>query len=421
MACLRPLRFAAFCFLICRIAGAGTGDFYLHDGDTVVFYGDSITNQRLYTDFTEAYVLTRFPKLHIRFIHSGFSGDRVSGGFGGGIDERLWHDVFTYHPTVVTVMLGMNDGEYQPYDQAIFKKFADGYRYLMQRVKFKLPKARLTLLEPSAYDDVTRPPEFEGGYNSVLVRFGEFVRELAKSGGDTSGDLNSPVVSLLRNAFEAAPQTAQHLIPDRVHPSAAVHLVMAEGLLKAWHAPAVVTSVELDAARGVVMTSENTAVDQLSAKGGLSWTQTDQSLPMPLDIPDNLIELALRSSDLYNALDREMLTVRGLPAGEYRLRIDDAEVGRFVARDLAAGINLATLMTPMSRQAQKVLDLTHRHNNLHFARWRMVETALKDYSLTKMTTTLQDLDALEDEVIAQQRTKAIPKPHQYRLEPVSAN
>src|SRR5579864_7243229 len=91
-----------FCLMLLYSGTArASSDFYLHDGDTVVFYGDSITNQRLYTVFTEAYVLTRFPQLHIRFIHSGYSGDRVSGGFGGTIEERLEHDVFAYRPTVV--------------------------------------------------------------------------------------------------------------------------------------------------------------------------------------------------------------------------------------------------------------------------------------------------------------------------------
>ena len=33
--------------------------FALRDGDRVVFYGDSITDQRLYTTFVETYVVTR--------------------------------------------------------------------------------------------------------------------------------------------------------------------------------------------------------------------------------------------------------------------------------------------------------------------------------------------------------------------------
>ena len=67
------------------IAQATTSNsFAIHDGDKVVFYGDSITDQRLYTVFTEAFVVTRFPKLNVRFVHSGWGGDRVTGGGGPG-------------------------------------------------------------------------------------------------------------------------------------------------------------------------------------------------------------------------------------------------------------------------------------------------------------------------------------------------
>ena len=36
-------------FLVSSLAVAAAQDFYLHDGDRVTFYGDSITAQRLYT------------------------------------------------------------------------------------------------------------------------------------------------------------------------------------------------------------------------------------------------------------------------------------------------------------------------------------------------------------------------------------
>ena len=39
----------------------GADDFYLRHGDRVVFYGDSITDQRLYTVIAETYVVTRYP------------------------------------------------------------------------------------------------------------------------------------------------------------------------------------------------------------------------------------------------------------------------------------------------------------------------------------------------------------------------
>src|SRR5271166_3015028 len=92
--------------LIIPVAVRAQTTFSLHPGDRVVFYGDSITDQRLYTVYVETYVLTRFPKLDATFVHSGWGGDRVSGGGGGPIDARLERDVIPYQPQVMTIMLG---------------------------------------------------------------------------------------------------------------------------------------------------------------------------------------------------------------------------------------------------------------------------------------------------------------------------
>src|SRR5262245_24215850 len=170
--------------ILCFVALAGlqarANGFALKDGDRVVFYGDSITDQRLYTTFTETYIVTRFPNLKVDFVHSGWGGDRVTGGGGGGIDQRLKRDVFAYKPTVMTIMLGMNDGSYRAFDEKIFETYRKGYEHIIESVKHNVPGIRMTLIQPSPYDDVTRAPSFEGGYNRVLVRYGQFVKELAQ-------------------------------------------------------------------------------------------------------------------------------------------------------------------------------------------------------------------------------------------------
>ncbi|MFL6466085.1 MAG: GDSL family lipase, partial [Bryobacteraceae bacterium] len=63
-------RLCPFLLIVCSALGADS--FYLKNGDRVVFYGDSITDQRLYTTFVEDYVVTRFPRRNIRFVHSGW-------------------------------------------------------------------------------------------------------------------------------------------------------------------------------------------------------------------------------------------------------------------------------------------------------------------------------------------------------------
>src|ERR1051325_11293650 len=234
--------------------------FALKDGDRVVFYGDSITDQRLYTTFTETYVVTRFPKLQVSFVHSGWGGDRVTGGGGGPIDTRLERDVFAYKPTVMTIMLGMNDGSYRALDERIFERYRDGYEHIIQSVTKREPGIRITLIQPSPFDDVTQPPRFEGGYNKVLVRYGEFLKELADRKHCGIADLNGPVVAALEKAKETDADLAKKIVPDRVHPGPAGHLLMAGELLKAWHAPKTVTTVEIDSQGKQVTRTEATKV-----------------------------------------------------------------------------------------------------------------------------------------------------------------
>src|SRR5229473_2547476 len=131
-----------FGLLLLATAAWAQGDFYLKDGDRVVFYGDSITDQRLYTTFAESFVLTRFPRMRVSFVHSGWGGDRVTGGAGGPIDVRLQRDVIAYKPTVLTIMLGMNDGSYRPYNPDIFERYSSGFESIVQTVKQALPGIR---------------------------------------------------------------------------------------------------------------------------------------------------------------------------------------------------------------------------------------------------------------------------------------
>jgi lysophospholipase L1-like esterase len=390
-------------------------NFYLKSGDTVVFYGDSITDQRLYTTFTETYAVTRFPTLDVRFVHSGWGGDRVSGGGGGPIDVRLKRDVFVYKPTVMTIMLGMNDGRYKAFDQDLFDTYANGIKNIVKAVKAERPGIRITLIQPSPYDDATRPPTFPGGYNAVLLRYSQFLKEFAQSDHLDLADLNTEVFADLARANGVDPEGAKKLLPDRVHPGPGGHLLMAEALLKAWNAPSVVTSVEIDATERKAIRTDNTTVTELSADGSLTWTQTDKALPMPINMKDPSVRLAISVSDVEKALDQQPLKVTGLSASRYTLKIDGETVGTFTKQQLADGMNLAMLDTPMTRQAGLVHELTLKHNNIHNVRWRVVQVPLQDETYAHKDAVFESLDALENEIIQQQHAKAQPSPHRYEL------
>jgi len=402
------------CLSLTAVAWA-QGGFSLTEGDRVVFYGDSITEQRLYTTYAETYVVTRFPQLNVRFVHSGVGGDRVTGGWAGPIDLRLTRDVFAYKPTVMTIMLGMNDGSYRAFDEKIFETYSTGFQHILDSLHKTLPDVRITLIQPSPFDDVTRAPSFEGGYNAVLVRYGQFLKELAQKENCGVADLNTSVVAALEKAKAADAATAQKIIADRVHPGASGHLLMAEALLRSWNAPATVTAVEIDATAGKAVRSENTAVADLKASDGLSWTQNDKSLPMPVDMKDAVMALALRSSDFFEALDWQPLKVTGLKGQQYVLKIDGEEVGTFSAKQLEQGLNLAELPTPMVKQAWAVHDLTLKHNNLHAARWRELQVSLGQQSLPHLSQAIEALDNVEADLVMLQRQAAQPKARRYEL------
>ena len=410
-----PSKAALFLALSAAFAAAQS-PFYLKDGDRVVFYGDSITDQRLYSTFTESYVVTRFPSLNVAFTHSGWGGDRVSGGGGGPIDTRLSRDVFPYKPTVITIMLGMNDGGYRAYDPAIFNNYKTGFEHILDSIKASAAESRVTLIQPSPYDDVTRAPLFEGGYNAVLLRYSDYLKSLAQTRHLDLADLNTPVTAMLKKAAETDKEQAQKILPDRVHPAPAGHLIMAEALLKAWHATPLVSDVTLDVSTGKVI-ARNAKVEQ--TPGSFSWTTTESALPLPIDPKDKLMDLAVKSSDLIEALDQEMLRVTGLAAGKWELSIDALPVGTFTADALAKGINLATLNTPMLKQSLDVHRLTVKHNNIHFTSWRTIQTGLAtDASPYTKQNAMYALDKLDNELVAEQRAAAQPRAHRYGLAPV---
>ncbi len=432
---------------------AGDAPFFLKDGDRVCFYGDSITEQRFYGVDVQTFVRTRFPHLHVEFVNSGVGGDKVSGGWAGPIDLRLERDVFPFKPNVVTIMLGMNDAQYRPFDEKIFAAYTNGYEHLVQSLQEHLPGVRLVLIEPSPYDDVTKAPNFPGGYNGVLDRYSAFVRQLAAEHHLSCVDLNTPLVDVMKKMQAENPTLAHEVIPDRVHPSAAGQLVMAQGILQSWNAPATVTAVNIDAAKNEAVRSDNTEVSEIkTANGVLSWTQDDRALPFPIlalhedwpqfppsegtgtslfwpapaprwDYTNAAAQMIVNDSGFYPALDQEPLQVTGLATGNYQLKINGQSVGEFSAQQLAEGVNLAQYRTPMLEQSYHVLHLVWQQVQWRFFAWRGIQLKLAadpDPAVQQATEALlAALKKQEESLADEQYAAARPRPTHYELVPQS--
>ena len=351
------------------------------DGETVCFFGDSITHGGRFHSYIYDYYLTRFPDRTVRFVNAGVSGDSA-----GGAQGRLADDVAANKPAAVVVMFGMNDvgrGNYvaEPNEQqrAAQRQALERYRANMERLTARLRaeagEPRLLFVTPSPFDQtgVNDRNNNQPGCNDGLARCAEIVRELAAQNKDTVVDFHAPMTALNLERHRSDPSFTI-IGPDRVHPGAPGHLMMAWLFLKAQGAPALVARVEIDAAAGRVVASENATVTGLEKRdGGWSFTVLEQALPFPVDPAARPL---LAWVPIERELNQEVLTVRGLAPGRYELRIDGAAVDQFDAEALAKGVNLASNdATPQVRQARAVAQLNEAR--------RSTETVLRNHAAVR--------------------------------------
>lgn len=385
----------------------------LHDGDRVVFYGDSITAQRLYTRFVEDFVLTRNPRMHVTFWNAGIPGDTVYGGYTGDMPARLKRDVLPHQPTVITIMLGMNDGYYMAFNQKYLDIYKDGYRKLLDALQSGFPAARVTLISATPYDEVTHGTEF-ANYNEVVSRHSAFAKELAASSHLGFSDFNQAVTNALNAGTRKNASLAPLLVPDRIHPAEASHWIMAATLARSWGFSPVVSSLRLDAAEGKTIAAENTQVADLKILNGtLQWTQTDNALPLPLQLDDAMIQFVLSVSDLA-AMDRQLLSVIGLPALRYALKIDGKKIASFAREEISSGVNLALYATPMENQAKSVDGIELKRTRLDEAHFIL---AIEDPKVANETDATKAVEAKDAALALEERNAAQPKAHSFELSP----
>ena len=171
----------------------------------MVFLGDSITHQCLYTQYVEDYYYTRFPNRRIRFYNAGVSGDKA-----GDALARFAEDVKVQKAKYVTVLLGMNDGTYRHFDRETFDRYETDMTAVIEQIAET--GATTILMGPSMYDarvSIAKPPrwiaqnpeqakEVTGYYSAVLAFYGVWCRDQATHRGLGYVALQGPMEQLTR-------------------------------------------------------------------------------------------------------------------------------------------------------------------------------------------------------------------------------
>jgi len=246
--CAAVIVFTILCF--CRVTAfsADTNALAkLQNVHRIVFLGDSITYAGEYVDDVAAYYATRFPNQHFEFINLGLSSETVSGlseaGHAGGkfrrpdLHERLGRILEKAKPDLTFVCYGMNDGIYQPMDEARFKAFQNGMKSVHEQIA--ATGAKIIHLTPPVFDPVAIKEKLSTngaagfshpyeGYNQVLDRFSEWLLAQRAAGWDVA-DLHGPMNRWLAEQRERGPNF--NYTKDGVHPDANGHWVMAKQIL----------------------------------------------------------------------------------------------------------------------------------------------------------------------------------------------
>jgi hypothetical protein len=319
--------------------------------------------------------------------------------------------VYSQQPTVIAIMLGMNDGYYVPFEQKYFDIFTSGYQALLGAMEKNLPTSRITLITPTPYDEVTHGTEFVH-YNEVVSRHAAFVRKLAGSSHLPMSDFYEAVADLAEAGAKKNGSLAALLITDRIHPGEAAHWVMAAELARTWGVSPLVSRAELNGATGAVLVSENTRIWGLEkTTGGLRWTQADNALPLPLALENEMTQFVLDGSALA-AMDQQILQVIDLPERAYSLRIDEKPIASYSREELAAGVNLALYATPMENQAKDVDGIELKRMQLDQAKFVLT---IDDQKAMPDVEAARSLEARSAALIEKQRTTAQPAPHKFEL------
>jgi lysophospholipase L1-like esterase len=314
----------------------------LQKGDRLAICGDSITEQRMYSQIMETYLTVCVPELEIAVRQYGWGGETAPGFFG-----RQASDCLRFKPTIATTCYGMNDHGYGPYRQEIGDRYREFSRKIVQA--FKAAGARVIQGSPGC---VSHKDE---ALNLNLCTLRAIGIEIAQAENVGFADVFWPMFTAEFAAHKKYAPNYWIAGGDGVHPGWSGHLVMAYAFLKSFGLSGDVGTftVDLKANKAEVSTGH-----ELVAFGGGELKVTSRRYPFCATGPvnqDNSVRSGMTLVPFNQELNRMTLVVKNGEAQSYKITWG-AESKTYSAEALAKGVNLAEdfAVNPFSDAFRKV-------------------------------------------------------------------
>ena len=373
----------------------------LKDGDRVVFLGETATYQAMYTRFAMDYFTLRYPGLKVSFRNAGVWNEVATDGLA-----RLQRDVLSLKPTVVTVFYGRGDGGFADFQQGLYDRYTNAMTGIV--TELKKSGVRVVLLSPPAMDPDRSPPWANFNvYNNTLGRYAQSVKELATKETLEFYDVHALLLDVIKRSKAKDPKYT--LMNEGNEPNVQCHAVIAYALLKALGCKDQPSSLAIDIAKAAA-TPDRCRVDDLKVQAdSITFKRFDDALPTYLP---PAAHSALPFFPFTQDLNQYNFTVTGLQAGMWKLTVENMEVGTFTDKELAAGVNLATLPGPWIKIGEQVDNAAMEQQRLYFTQWHGVSKlevpgrAQPEYQalLTKMSQIVDKFEANRIKAVPQERT-----------------
>lgn len=299
----------------------------------VAIIGDSITEQKIYSKFIEAYLLACAGRSDIKCFQFGWSGERADGWA-----NRAENDLSVFSPTVATTCYGMNDGSYVPYNDAIGTTYEKNMRNSVAKMR-TAGVQHLVLGSPGAVDTkfFVRP----GGttpaqYNDNLAHLRDIDKKLSVEFGTAFANVHDEMIDAMAKAKAALGEDYDVCGRDGVHPGANGQLLMASAFLKGLGLDGNIGEITVDM-KGVSSATEGHKAE--GSNGSAAVTSTKWPFCFEGDAKAGTRSI-LPFCDFNEKLNRLTLYVKNLEAPKAKVTWG-TESKEFTKEQLTAGINLA--------------------------------------------------------------------------------
>ena len=209
-------------------------DFWIEDGETMLFIGDSITDcgrraeaaplgdgyVRLFADMTTA----AYPNRMIRYLNKGIGGNRVT-----GLQDRWTDDVLYHQPDKLSIKIGINDLHSvlrDDPDAVPPARFEAIYDAVLERTRQSL-NCPIVLITPFYISVETAADSFRRQVLDLIPSYIDVVERMSVKFGTRLVRLHDVFREQLKY------RDSETFCPEPVHPNGAGHLIIAHALFDA--------------------------------------------------------------------------------------------------------------------------------------------------------------------------------------------